>query len=416
MRLGKQRLFIVALSFLVVVFTLVGRLVGDDRQREKTYSDLATFTEVLHLVDTSYVDPVEEERLMSGAFRGLLSSLDPHSGWLSPDEVREIMDDEQVRIHAGIECTKRGGYGYVASVRQDSPAARAGVEAGDYIRTINGRSTRDMSILQVRHALTGPPSSTLNLNLFGGHEGKEAEIVLVPYEPRPVTVTSHEGGILLLKVNYLAEETLEAVRSTLADPDEGTSQVLLDLRDTVGGGRAEGTALADLFMNGGTIVRIEARGQEPEDVMARPDAVWEGPLALLVNRLSAGAVEIAVAGLKESQRAEVLGESTFGDASLQKLIRLPDESALILSVGRYVASGGASWNGKGIDPDVRISSRAAVEPATEPEADAVDADDVGPDATAEEGEAQAEGEGEDLQLERALEYLVETRSGEKKAA
>jgi carboxyl-terminal processing protease len=414
MHLGKQRLFIVALSFLVVIFTLVGRLVGDDTQREKTYGDLATFTEVLHLVDTSYVDPVEEEEIMSGAFRGLLSSLDPHSGWLSADEVRDILDEEQVRIHAGMESTKRGGYAYVAAVRQGSPAERAGVEAGDYIRTVNGRSTRDMSILQVRHALSGPPSSVLNLNLFGGQEGKEARVVLVPYEPEPVTVTSHAGGILLVKVNYLAPETVDAVRSALAKASEGTDQVLLDLRDTVGGGRAEGAALADLFLKQGTIVRIEARGQEPEEVKAGPVAVWEGPLALLVNRLSAGAVEIAVAGLKENDRAEVLGEPTFGDAALQKLIRLPDESALILSVGRYVDSSGASWNGDGIEPDVEITSRAAVDSEPDSAADSApepEAGTVEPEAAHEE-----ETDAEDLQLERALEYLAEDRPAEKKAA
>jgi carboxyl-terminal processing protease len=402
MHLGKQRIAIVGLSFLVVIFTLAGRLVGEDSRREQTYTDLATFTEVLHLVDTSYVDPVDEDSLMVGAFRGLLSSLDPHSGWLSPDEVEDYLDEDTVRIHSGIEATKRAGYAYVATVRNGSPAERAGVERGDYIRTIDGRSTREMSVLQVRHNLTGASGRSLELNLFGGHEGRNVKVSLAPYDSEPVSASTHPGGVLLLTVQYLDTTTVTAIQEILAQPPEGASQLLLDLRDTVGGGRSEGAALADLFLAEGTIVRLEERGQEPEDVAARPGTVWEGPLALLVNRLSAGAVEIAVAGLKEAGRARILGETTFGDAALQRLIRLPDQSAVVLTVGRYLDPQGRSWGGNGIEPDVTITARRA--------------EASGPEGAAGAPDRPAADDEEDAQLEQALRYLSEGDAALKTAA
>ncbi len=415
MRIGKQRLIVVGLSLIVVAFTLAGRLVGQDRKREQTYDDLATFTEVLHLVDSSYVDPVGEAKLMEGAFRGMLASLDPHSGWLSPEEVKEVLAPARSRLPAGIETTKRGGYAYVVSVRAGSPAARAGVEAGDYIRTINGRTTREMSIFQVRHALGGSPGTSLALNLFGGREGREATFRLEPFRSSPLTVSSRPGGILLARVHYLERETVEALSKALAAPPKGTTQVLLDLRDTVGGGREEATALADLFLDGGTIVKVEQRGATPELLPATTGRAWSGPLAVLVNRLSAGAAEIAVASLKDHGRAQILGEPTFGDDSIQKLIRLPDDSAVILSVGRYMPPKGPAWGAEGIKPDVAIAAGATPRAAASDQ-EPVD-EEEGEESEAEPGPVpQPGGPGEDLQLERALEYLARGDAAQKNAA
>lgn len=354
MLIGKQRLVVVGLSFAVLAFALAGRLVGDEDQREQTYRDLATFTEVLELVNSSYVDSIGEDRLMSGAFRGMLASLDPKSGWLSAAEVEELLSDDDERLQAGIEATKRSGYAYVADVREGSPADLAGVKAGEYIRTVNGRSTREMSVFQVRRSLGGPAGTRLSLNLFGGREGRTVRVTLASFESVPLSVDLREGGVLLLTVHYLAPVTVESIRQTLAQPPTGTRHVLVDLRNTVGGERQDGVDLADLFLADGVIVRLEERGGKPEAVHAGDDVVWSGPLSLLVNRLSAGTVEIAVAALQSRKRADILGEPTFGDATLQRLIRLPDDSAVMLSVGRYLPPDGETWESDGIEPDVVI--------------------------------------------------------------
>ncbi|MFQ5719096.1 MAG: S41 family peptidase [Acidobacteriota bacterium] len=397
--MGRQRIVVVGLSFLVLAFTLAGRLVGGEGgQRDQTYQDLATFTEVLDLVNSSYVDPVAEDLLMSGAFRGMLASLDPKSGWLSPEEVKALSDDDN-RLASGIEMTKRSGYAYVAAVQAGSPAAVAGVHPGEYIRTINGRSTREMSVFQIRHALGGPAGTNLSLNLFGGREGRTIAVDLVPYESAPVSVEERDGGVLLIRVHYLEPETVEAVKLTLAQPSAATRHVLLDLRDTVGGDRETGVGLADLFLAGGPIVEVTRRGAEPVTVAAGTDTSWSGPLSVLVNRMSAGTVEIAVAALKGRERAEILGEPTFGDDTVQRLIRLPDDSALILSVGHYVGPDGSTWSDGGIEPDVAIIA-----------------------GTAATGEAAGEDAGEnagdedDDQLARALAHIVESESAEKSAA
>jgi len=393
MYIGRQRVALVAVSFLVVAFTLAGRLIGDEGQREQTYDDLATFTEVLHLVDTSYVDPVAETDLMTGAFRGMLASLDPHSGWLSAEEAKAIAEANPEWIDAGVETTKRGGYAFVVGVLPGGPAEKAGIQVGEYIRTIDGRTTREMSDLQVRHQLSGPAQATLHLNLFGDHEGREVDVILIPYDLKPIDATLDPGGVLVVTVRTLRQATVTALEELLSQPPAGTHKVLLDLRNLVHGQEEDAVALVDLFLDSGVIVRVDERGRDERVVEAGAGKVWNGDLALLVNRFSAGAAELISAALSRNQRAEILGENTFGDASLQRMIKLPDQSALILSVGRYLPPDGASWHQQGLEPDVTI----AVE----------DEQDADPDELEDTGEAAPQGlSPADEQLQRAVDYLA----------
>ena len=392
MQIGRHRVALVAVSFLVVAFTLAGRLIGDEGQREQTYNDLATFTEVLHLVDTSYVDQVAENDLMAGAFRGMLASLDPHSGWLSAEETQAILDVDPAWIDAGVETTKRGGYAFVMGVLPGGPAEKAGIEVGEYIRTIDGRTTREMSDLQVRHQLSGPANAALHLNLFGDHEGREVDVNLIPYELKPIDATLDPGGVLVVTVRTLRPATVAALDELLRRPPEGTAKVLLDLRNLVFGKEEDAIALADLFLEDGVIVRVDERGRDERIVKASTGQVWTGELALLVNRFSAGAAELICAALGRNGRGEILGENTFGDASLQRLIKLPDQSALILSVGRYLPPEGDSWHEDGLQPDVTI--------------DTVQEDDAIAAAGDEAEEATVELTPSDEQLKRAVDYLA----------
>ena len=391
MQIGRHRAALVAVSFLVVAFTLVGRLIGDEGQREQTYDDLATFTEVLHLVDTSYVDQVAENDLMAGAFRGMLASLDPHSGWLSPEDAQSMLAADPEWIDAGVETTKRGGYAFVVGVLPGGPAEKAGIQVGEYIRTIDGRTTREMSDLQVRHHLSGPADARLHLNLFGDHEGREIDVTLAPYEVQPIDATLDPAGVLVVTVRTLRPATVTALDELLREPPEGTVKVLLDLRNLVHGKEEDAISLADLFLNSGVIVRIDERGREERVVEAQTGEAWSGELALLVNRFSAGAAELISAALSRNSRAEILGENTYGDASLQRMIKLPDQSALILSVGRYLPPEGDTWHEDGLQPDVAIES----------------GDDAG-EVTAADGEEESEPDRTpaDEQLQRAVDYLA----------
>lgn len=404
MIIGRQKVLAIAASFLVIVFTIAGRLPGGEGKRERTYEDLGSFTEVLQLVNSSYVDEVDEDSLMVGAFRGMLASLDPQSGWLSPAEVKDLLAEDQPRAGTGIEATKRGGYAYVVAIRQGSPAEKAGVKVGDYIRTLDNASTREMSIFQVRRALSGKPGTILRVNLFGDGEGRVVDVKRDVFESPAVSTSLRPGGLLVVKVNYLEPATITAVRKALTSPPGPFSQVLLDLRNTVGGDRQDGVALADLFLNSGVIVKVETRTEPEASIQADAAQAWGGRLAVLVNGMSAGPAEIAVAALKWNARARILGESTGGDASVQKLIRLPDESAVILSVGRYLSPAGATWAGDGIEPDVEVLARAA----------AADSPDTAAAGTA--PARRPEPGAPDLQLEGAVEILKSGESAAKTAA
>lgn len=393
MQIGRHRAALVAVSFLVVAFTLVGRLIGDEGQREQTYDDLATFTEVLHLVDTSYVDPVVENDLMAGAFRGMLASLDPHSGWLSPEEAQAILHADPEWIDAGVETTKRGGYAFVVGVLPAGPAEKAGIKVGEYIRTIDGLTTREMSDLQVRHHLSGPANTLLHLNLFGDHQGREVDVTLVPYDVQSIDATLDPGGVLVVTVRTLRPATIASLDELLRQPPEGTVKILLDLRNLVHGKEQDAISLADLFLDSGIIVRIDERGREERVIQASTGQAWSGDLALLVNRFSAGAAELVSAALSQNGRAEILGENTYGDASLQRLIKLPDQSALILSVGRYLPPEGATWHEDGLQPDVVIDAGD-------------DADEVAAADGAGEEESATERTPADEQLQRAVDYLT----------
>jgi carboxyl-terminal processing protease len=182
----------------------------------------------------------------------------------------------------------------------------------------------------------------------------------------------------------------------LSKPPEGTVKVLLDLRNLVFGKEEDAIALADLFLESGVIVRVDERGRDERIVQARTGQAWGGDLALLVNRFSAGAAELFSAALSRNDRAEILGENTFGDASLQRLIKLPDQSALILSVGRYLPPEGASWHEDGLQPDVAIDS--VEDPDAVAAVDGDDADDAGEDRN--------QLTPSDEQLKRAVDYLA----------
>jgi carboxyl-terminal processing protease len=317
---------------------------------------------------------------------------------LSPEETRDILAAADGRIDAGVETTKQSGYAYVVRLMPGGPADKAGVKLGEYIRAIDGRTTREMSDLQVRHFLAGQPDSQLHLNLFGDHEGREVYVHLVPYKLEPADATLEPGGVLVVTVRALGPGTVEVLEGLLRTRPEGTKKVLLDLRNVVGGQEDDAVAFSDLFLDEGVIVRVDERGQEERVLSASAGTVWDGPLALLVNRLSAGPAEIVAAALGRNERAEILGEKTFGDASLQRLIRLPDDSSIILSVGHYLGPKGATWHKEGLVPDVPIVGDESAAPAEE-------------EQTGERQSLTLSAE----QLQRAVQYLLGQGAVEKAA-
>lgn len=324
---------------------------------DASYEKLAVFARVFHHVETSYVTPVEPSRLVYGAIRGMIGTLDKHSTFLEPAEV-EALRREAMKGSLPIELERRGEGVFVASVEAGSAAARASVKAGDQLLRVD--ETPAAKIADLSRAFEGKVGTAVALELERGPAGtrENVELIRETRKPPPVSSKRLEGGVAYVRLRAFSDGVSDEVERALSrakgsDPKLGG--LILDLRDNPGGLVQEAVRLADLWLEKGVIVTIEARGREPEVEEAKPLHTQSGyPIVVLVNERSASASEVLAAALQEHRRAQVLGSQTYGKASVQTVIELEDQSALKLTIARYYTPTGRSLEGTGITPDFAV--------------------------------------------------------------
>ena len=354
----RTRLAFLLLTLPVVAFTLVGGYLGQAVAREDTYRHLRIFEDVVSLITENYVEDADLDDVMAGALQGLTNGLDADSAYLSPEQVARLEGGAPAAgAGVGVETTSRY-YTQIVAVRDGSPAARAGLQPGDYIRAIDDEPTRRLSSLQSAERLRGAPGSTVRLSLLRGNTSEPYDIELVRAAPHGADVTTRmlpDGSGYLRVAAFAAGVTAEIERAARQLAADGATQLLIDVRNCAGGVFDEGIAAARLFVATGTLLRREETGGVEASIEATAgDGAIDAPLVLLTNYGTADAAELFVAGLTGSERAESVGQRTAGRVSLQKLVKLPDGSGLWLSWARYQLASGGPLHRRGVEPTIDV--------------------------------------------------------------
>lgn len=347
----------------VVFFALA--LAGCDSEMASSGSsgqeaDLALYRAVLDRVKTSYVDPVTDGRLIDNSLKGMLTGLDPHSDFMSEQEYQEMLDDSAGEFAGiGAELTRDDNHPVVISPIDDTPAARAGIRAGDVILRIDGEVTDGMSLKDVVGALRGPADTTVKITVARKNEAPfDVTLTRAIIKVDSVKAQLEVNNVGYARISTFTETTQREMSKAIDDLKAKSSGHLqgfvLDLRNDPGGLLDQAVHVAGDFLDGGTTVSIRGRSADDNHIFPAPsggDRIKGVPMVVLINGASASAAEIVAGALQDRQRALVLGTQSFGKGSVQTIIPLDGHGALRLTTARYYTPNGRSIQGKGITPD-----------------------------------------------------------------
>ena len=377
------------------------------------YGEIATFAKAIELIRQDYVDgqKVSYHDLIYAAMKGMLSSLDPHSQFMDPDDFKDMQDDTRSRFNGlGVEVAMREGVLTVVTPIEDTPAAKAGVLAGDEILKINGTSTEKLSLQDAVDVLRGEPGHKITLTIL---RPSSKEIKDFALERKEIKVRSVKGARLLspdltgpYKVGYVRlvqfnEPTAEEFAKALDDlQKQGMQALVLDLRNNPGGLLNSAVDVLGQFLPANTkVVSTQGRAYSQQHEYSTPVGIKERPhfpVAVLVNGGSASGSEIVAGALKDLHRAVVVGETTFGKGSVQNVMQLPDGSALRFTTAKYFTPSKLVIQGNGVVPNIQVPLTADQERAV---ASLRNDDKISLD------DATALIKAKDLQLTRAIDAL-----------
>ena len=365
---ARTRLWVLVISTPVIAFTLIGGYLGQAMTRDETLRSLRVFEDVMQLVVDNYVESVDVTKAMRGAMRGLTDGLDIDSAFLNPTLVKAFESkDAPPAGELGIDVV-RGYYLRVVSVRDGSPAARAGIRTGDYLRAIDGRSTRDVSAFEGNRMLRGGLGSKVTLLVIRGNAAEPHEVAVARDRVTGAELTSRMANSstgYIRVVEFTANSPARIKQAVDALAKTGATRYVIDLRGTSRGDLDNGVDAARLFVRSGTLaVRIsrdplarpEAKEKTKKDsiVAQATDGAVTAAVVLLVDSGTSGAAELFAAALDGNNRAELVGERTIGRAARQQLVKLPDGSGLLLTNIRYLSPSSAAIHEKGLTPDVHV--------------------------------------------------------------
>jgi carboxyl-terminal processing protease len=347
-----------AISAPVIAFAIIGGFLGKVMAREDTYQHLKIFDDVVGLISNNYVEEVNIDKVMNGAMRGLADGLDPDSAYLSPEEVAQVESNKPLPTgDVGIELTRQY-YLRVIAVRDNSPAANAGLRTGDYVRAIDNTPTREMSVWEGVRALRGAAGSKLSLTIIRGNAADPHVVELTREDVPAVDVTGRIAapGIGYVRIASVGPNTADQVKAQIADLQKtGASKLIVDVRRTSGGPLDSGLTIARLFVAKGTLAQRETKGTEKQVIAAaQGDGAITTPVSILIDTGTTGAAELFASAMAGNNRADLIGERTIGRAAVQKLVKLPDGSGLWLSTTKYLTPSGDTLHGKGLEPTVAV--------------------------------------------------------------
>src|SRR3984893_7957913 len=360
----KIKTAILVASAGVLLFSLAGQIRGvRASNNDGAYRQMEVYSEVLSRVRSEYVEDPNLPTVTDGALHGLLESLDSNSSYLNPEQYKGYKARKVgAKGDIGAAISKRFGYASVVAVIPGGPADKAGLQDTDILEAIENKSTREMSVAEIRSLLTGEPGSTINLSVVRARRSEPQKVVVtrdivtIP----PIKDKLIEDGIAQIRVDALTKGKSQEIASRIKSLQKsGAKKLIIDLRDCAQGDEAEGVATANLFLNHGTITYLQGQKYPREAFNADPSkAMTTLPLVVLVNKGTAGPAEIVAAAVLENARGDVVGDKTFGDGSVQKLIELQDGGALILSIAKYYSPEGKAIQDNAVTPNIVVADVA----------------------------------------------------------
>lgn len=330
---------------------------------EDRYSELQTFSKILNLIQQYYVEEVDTKKLITGAIKGMLRELDPHTSYMPPEAYKEFESETSGEFGGlGIEISIQNNILTIISPIEDTPAWNAGIKPGDKVVAINGESTKGFSLVDASTALKGKNGTKITLSVIRDASEKPIDIVIVRgrVKIKSVKTMMLDNGYVYAKLTSFIENTapdLEKALTEFKEKNQGHIEgVLLDLRRNPGGLLDQAIKVSDLFLKEGVIVSTIGRDPKNKEISYASKKALFGdvPVVVLVNEYSASASEIVAGALQDNKRAIVVGARSFGKGSVQSAIKLGDGSGLKLTVARYYTPSGVSIQSEGIRPDIEI--------------------------------------------------------------
>ncbi len=349
----------------VVTTQVAGPLIAQEAEKKASvYEQLDLFGDIFERIRSQYVEDVDESDLIEAAINGMLTSLDPHSSYLAPD------DAAAMRVHTrgefgglGIEVTQEEGFVKVVSPMDDTPASDAGIQSGDFITHVNGESLLGLGLDEAVDLMRGPIGSEIIITIVREGEAEPFDVSIIRDTIKLTAVRSRiVGETVVLRLSTFSDQTFPSMRDQLQEKVaelggiENVNGFVLDLRNNPGGLLTQAVRVSDAFLDGGEIV--STRGRDPQDgdrFNAEPGDMTDGkPLVVLINGGSASASEIVAGALQDHRRAIVVGTKSFGKGSVQTVMPLRGDGAMRLTTARYYTPSGRSIQALGVSPDIIV--------------------------------------------------------------
>jgi len=328
---------------------------------DELYKKIDLFSEVLEKIQNEYVDEIDQAQTMDAAINGVLQSLDPYSSYMNPEIFKESREDTSGEFGGlGIEVTMEAGVVKVISPIDDTPAAKAGVKAGDYIVQINGEQVQGKTLMEAVNLMRGPVGTFIEITIRRKNL-KEAKIIKIKrdiIEVKSVLSKQIKNKIGYLRLRAFNENSGSQLKNEISKIEKNKKTVgyILDLRNNPGGLLSQAVKITDFFLEDGEIVSTQGRrSRENRKYFAKKgDKINGKPLIVLINNGSASAAEIVAGALQDQKRAILLGEATFGKGSVQSIIPLKNDGAIRLTVSKYYLPSGKSISDVGVIPDIKV--------------------------------------------------------------
>lgn len=415
----KGKLIVVALSTIIAFYAVVGGFLSvhkDVFAKGDPYVQMRIFGEVLRHIVRDYVDEPDLEKVKVGALRGLADGLDPYSAYLSPEQAKKYNSPRTEVASTGMILGRSAGYVYVLAVVKDSPAEKAGLRAGDHIEYIDTLPSRDVSLYDAEELLSGQPGSEIEVKVFRRGRAYKTKIKRAVISQPAIESTTIEN-IGYLKITSLVDGKAEEIKKQLVElQKKGTQKLILDLRGAANGSLETGVEIANLFVKSGTLAKSLGHKNAVEKTFEADanKAVFNGQIALIIDRSTASAGEVIAAAILANKRGELVGEKTFGAGSVQKLFELKGGAAMLITTSKYADPSGSPFmrENPGVVPTVEVKNVVAVNsnddnlPEDSDQNDGTKSDDQ---------QLPIEAATEDLQLKKAVELLKGTQAEKRNA-